>query len=75
MEHTFSVEMKSKKFLKIISISDDPRNRVYFEGFLGEIEEISFIDGGMLEIQGINGIFRMDISKKELRKMLAKEVV
>jgi hypothetical protein len=74
MEHMFSVEMKSKKFVKSISVSNDSRNRVFFEGFLGNIEELGFIEGGMLEIKGVNGTFRIDLSEKELRTMLQKEV-
>jgi hypothetical protein len=70
----FSVEMKSKKFVKSISVSNDSRNRVFFEGFLGNIEELGFIEGGMLEIKGVNGTFRIDLSEKELRTMLQKEV-
>ena len=74
MEHMFSVDMKSKKFVKSISVSNDSRNRVFFEGFLGDIEELGFIEGGMLEIKGVNGTFRIDLSEKELRTMLQKEV-
>jgi hypothetical protein len=72
MEHMFSIEMKSKKFVKSISVSDDPRNRVYFEGFLGDIEELGFVNGGMLEIKGLNGTFRIDLSKEELRTICAR---
>jgi hypothetical protein len=70
MEHMFSVEMKSKKFVKSISVSNDSRSRVFFEGFLGKIEELGFIEGGMLEIKGVNGTFRIDLSEKELRTIL-----
>ena len=73
MEHIFSIEIKSKKFVKSISVSDDPRNRVYFEGFLGDIEKLGFVNGRMLEIKGLNGTFRMDLSKEELRMICFKE--
>lgn len=74
MEHMFSIDMKSKKFVKSLSISNDSRNSVYFEGFLGDIEELGFVNGGMLEIKGVNGILRIDLSEKELRAVLTREV-
>jgi hypothetical protein len=65
--------MISKKYVKEISLSSESRNRVYFEGFLGNIEELGFVNGGMLEIKGVNGTFRIDISKEELRTICFKE--
>jgi len=71
--HLFSIEMKSKKFVKQVTLSNESRDGVYFEGFLGDIVEICFVNGGMLEIRGVNGTFRIDISKEKVRKMLVKE--
>lgn len=73
MEHMFSIEMKCKKFVKNISFSNDSRNRVYFQGFLGDIKELSFVNGGMLEIKGVNGTFRIDLSEDELIMMMNKK--
>jgi len=70
----FSIEMTSKKYVKQISLSNESRDGVYFEGFLGDIEELFFVNGGLLEIKGVNGTFRIDISKETLRRMLAKEI-
>ena len=72
MIHLFSIEMISKKFVKQISLSNETHDGVYFEGLLGDIVEICFVNGGMLEIKGINGTFRIDIRKDKLRKMLTK---
>ena len=69
----FSIELISKKFVKQVSLSKESRDGAYFEGFLGDIIEICFVNGGMLEIRGVNGTFRIDISKEELRKMMVKE--
>jgi hypothetical protein len=69
MEHSFSIEMKSKKYVKNISISDEDYNRVLFEGFLGELKGLSLIEGRMLEVKGFNGILRIDLSEDELRMM------
>ena len=40
---------------------------VYFEGFLGDIEDFSIINGGLLEIKGVNGVFRLDFSEEDLK--------
>ena len=69
MEHSFSVEMKSKTYVRNISISEEDYNRVLFEGFLGELERLSIIEGRMLEIKGSNGILRVDLSEDELRSI------
>ena len=73
MIHLFSIELISNKFVKQVSLSNESRDGVYFEGFLGELVEICFVNGGMLEIKGFHGTFRIDISKEELRKMMATE--
>ena len=73
MEHTFSVEMKSKKHVKHISMSDERHERVLFEGSLGELEELSLTEGAVLEVRGSNGALRIDLSEGELRKMLSKK--
>lgn len=71
MEHSFSIEMKSKKYVKNISISDEDYNRVLFEGFLGDLKRLSLVEGRMLEVKGSNGILRIDLSEDELRMMKA----
>lgn len=71
-EHAFSIEMKSKEFLRHISMSDKAQDTVLIEGFLGELEEIDIVEGSMLEVRGANGVLRMDLRKEELRKLLPK---
>ena len=70
MEHAFSIEMKPKKHVKHISLSDEPYEHVLFEGALGELEELSMVKSAVLEVRGANGILRIDLSGDELRKML-----
>ncbi|TRO47821.1 hypothetical protein E2P65_03820 [Candidatus Bathyarchaeota archaeon] len=72
-EHGFSVEMKSKEHVRRMSVSDDPRDAVIFEGALGEIEEMGLVEEVILEIRGANGTLRIDLSEEELRKALAKK--
>lgn len=72
MEHSFSIEMRSKKFVKSVSISDEAYDRVLFEGYLGKLEGLSVIEGLALEVRGVNGVLRIDLSEEELRKALTK---
>ena len=72
-EHGFSVEMKSKKFVRRVSVSDDPRDAVIFEGFLGEIEEMGMVEEVILEIRAANGTLRIDLSEEELKEALTRK--
>jgi len=70
VEHTFSVEMKSKKYVKSISISDEAHDRVLFEGNLGELVELTLVEGDVLEFVCVNGILRVTVAEEQLRKSL-----
>jgi len=70
VDHTFSVEMKSKRYVKSISISDIAHDRVLFEGNLGELLELSIVEGNVLELVGANGVLRVAITKEQLQKAL-----
>jgi hypothetical protein len=70
LEHTFSVEMESKRHVKSISISDEAHDRVLFEGNLGELLELSLVEGDVLEFVGVNGVLRVAVTEEQLRKAL-----
>jgi hypothetical protein len=70
MGHGFSIEMKSKRNVKNISITDSRRDNVLFEGYLGELKKLSMIEGLALEVRGTNGTLRIDLSKEELHTIL-----
>ena len=70
LKHTFSVEMKSKRYVKSISISDEAHDRVLFEGNLGELQELSHVEGDVLEFVGVNGVLRVAVTEEQLRKAL-----
>jgi hypothetical protein len=72
MEHSFSVEMKSKLYVKTISISDESHDRVLFEGNLGELVESSLVEDDVLEIKGSNGILRLGLTLNQLREIIKK---
>lgn len=71
-EHAFSIELKSKEYVKHIAMSNDAEDKVLIEGFLGELEELSFIEGVMLEMKGINGVLRMDLREETFGELLQR---
>ena len=71
--HSFSIEMFSKKHLNKVSISNESNGEVLFEGELGRLVHIKLIEGVLLQITGINGIFRIDLTEKELSDGLVKK--
>ena len=70
--HTFSIELKSKEYLKRVAIPSEAGDTVLIEGFLGELEAVDLVEGVMLEIKGANGILRMDLNEEELNTLLKK---
>ena len=73
LERTFSVEMKSKRFVWYLSMSNESQNRVLFEGSLGKLEKLTLIEGAVLEIKGRNGVIRIDLNEYELQKRFSKK--
>jgi len=72
-QHAFSVELKSKKYVKRVAIPNEAEDNVLFEGFLGKLDELAIIEGVMLQIRGANGILRIELKKEELKKLVTKE--
>ena len=72
MDHGFSIEMKSKKYVKNMAISDEAHERVLFEGNLGELRELSFVEGDVLEFTGNYGILRVNIPREQFHKLTKK---
>ncbi len=69
-EHSFSVEMKSEHCVRRMSFLDKENGHVFFEGFLGELKNVSLVEGLMLEMEGANGVLRVDITTEDLRRCL-----
>ena len=69
-EHSFSVELKTEGAVKRMSFLDKENGQVFFEGCLGKLTSINMVEGVMLEIEGNNGILRLDITQKEIEQGL-----
>lgn len=70
LEHVFSVEMKSKRYVKNISISDEAHDRVLFEGNLGKLLDASYVEGDVVELTGVNGVLRINLTYEQLQKII-----
>ncbi len=71
-EHMFSIQLKSKEYLKSVALPNDEEGNILIEGFLGTLESASLTEGVMLEINGAKGSLRMDFTEEELKRLLAK---
>jgi len=69
-KRSFCVELNSRDQIKRVSLPDGSGDRLMIEGFLGELEELSLVEGIMLEMRGQYGVLKIDLSEAELRKML-----
>ena len=67
------VELKSKKYVKSVSISDEAHDRVLFEGDLGKLLQVSIIERNALELVGENGVVRVEIDETVLQRVLKRK--
>ena len=72
-EHSFSIELKSKRGVKRMSFSNKENSHIFFEGNLGELANVSLVEGVMLEIEGVNGVLRLDITQQELERCFGRQ--
>lgn len=68
-EHSFSIEMKTEH-VRRMSFLDKETGTVFFEGFIGELRNVALVEDVMLEIEGENGILKLDITKQEMENYL-----
>jgi len=67
-EHSFSIELKSKRCVRRMAFLDEEKGHIFFEGFLGELTNVAMVEGVMLEIEGKNGVLKLDITQQEMEK-------
>ena len=68
----FSIELKSRDYIKSLALPSENEKHVLVEGFLGKLKTLRFTEGIMLEIEGTNGCLRMDFSEEEWKRLLPK---
>ncbi|MFA9437695.1 MAG: hypothetical protein ACERKS_10355 [Candidatus Bathyarchaeota archaeon] len=72
MRQTFSAVLDSKKQVKNITLSDNVNQKVFFEADIGQLEEVKFTEGLLLEVVGTKGVLRIDLPVETLRKVVEK---
>jgi len=72
MKQTFSAVLDSKKQVKNITLSDDMHQKVFIEADIGQLEQVKFTEGLLLEVVGTKGVLRIDLPVETLRKVVEK---
>jgi len=67
-ERVFSVELKSKRNLKNVTLTNGSSDSVLVEGTIGELVQAMFEEGIILEVVGKKGILRIDLGEDEIKK-------
>ena len=67
-ERVFSVELKEKRNLKNITLTDGSSESVLIEGTIGELLRATFAEGVVLEVVGKSGVLRLDLSEEDITK-------
>lgn len=67
-ERVFTVELKSKRNLKNVTLTNGSSDSVLLEGTIGELVQVTFAEGIILEVTGKSGILRIDLREDEIKK-------
>ena len=67
-ERVFSVELKSKRNLKNVTLTNGSSDSVLVEGTIGELVQATFAEDIILEVVGKKGILRVDLGEDEIKK-------
>ena len=71
--HAFSIELKSKEFIKNLSIPSEG-GKVVIEGYLGKLKSLKVLEDVMLEIEGDFGSIFLDFDEMEISKLVPKMI-
>jgi hypothetical protein len=68
-ERFFSVELKSKAYLKNVTLTNGSANSALIEGTLGELVQATFAEDVILEVVGTKGTFRINLAQGEIKEV------
>ena len=66
-ESSFSIELKSKEYLKTMNLANGAHEGVVVEGTIGQLLYAQFTEGIMLEVVCKKGTLRMDLSPDQIK--------
>ena len=72
MIQSFSAVLDSKKQVKSIMLTEDKHQKVFLEANIGQLEQVKFTEGLLLEIIGSEGVLRIDLPLEALVQAVAK---
>jgi hypothetical protein len=64
----FSVELKSKVYLKNVAMTNGGHENVLIEGTIGKLQHAEFTEGVVLELMGDKGVLRINLSQDDLKQ-------
>jgi len=67
-ERFFSVELKSKVYLKNVTLTNGSADNALIEGTLGDLVQASFAEDVIFEVVGTKGTFRINLAKNEIKE-------
>jgi hypothetical protein len=73
LEHAFSIELKNRRHVKHIFVSDEVHERVLFEGSLGILLGMSLVEGDVFDLIGVNGVLKLSLTREQLQETKAAE--
>lgn len=73
IERLFSVELKSKVYLKNVTLTNGGHENVLLEGTIGELKSAEFADDIVLVIVGDQGTLRVNLTQDEIKKRQTQE--
>ncbi len=71
-ERFFSLELRSKDAVRVVSLGNGNGDRVTIEGTVGRLELVEFVEDSILELVGTAGTLRVDLAREELVKPAKK---
>jgi len=73
-ECTFSIELKSKAYLKTVNLANGTHESVLVEGTIGQFQRAEFVESIVLEVVGTKGVLRIDLSPEQIQSENKTEV-
>jgi hypothetical protein len=72
-QRVFSLELKSKRNLKNVTLTNGSSDSVLLEGTIGKLVQATFTEGVILEVVGKNGVLRIDLGEDEIQKPIEQK--
>ncbi len=72
-ECTFSITLSDRNALEELSIITDSREQVSLWGSIGDVIEVNFVEGLVLQIKGSRGVMEIGVTQEKLAESVFHE--